>query len=331
VIVTLGGGSGLTVLTAGVGDLATGQPPLSGDSMRVASVAKAFSGATALGLVSRGVLSLDDRIGTVLPGMPPAWEQVTLGELLAHTSGLPDFSQSPRFQQAVAASPQDPPPPQDLLGFLGDAALLFPPGTQYRYSNSDNIVVGLMVQAATGRGYADVLRSVVLGPAHLSATSLPVGAALPTPYLHGYDVSVKPPEDVSTLLAAGWSWASGGIVSTPRDLARFIGAYVRGDLVDRVTRSMQFDFRPGSSEPPGPGENSAGLALFRYDTRCGTVYGHTGNTPGYTQFAAATADGHRTVTVSVNAQITPRSAPTPFAALREVFELATCAALATGR
>jgi D-alanyl-D-alanine carboxypeptidase len=331
VIVTLGSGSALTVLTAGTGDLATGRAPRPGDAMRIASVSKAFSGATALALVSRGVLSLDDRVGTLLPDLPRAWHQVTLRELLGHTSGIPDFTASPRFQQAIVASLQDPPPPRDLLGFIDDPALLFAPGTQYRYSNSDNIVVGLMVQAATGRPYADVLRAVVLGPAHLSATSLPVGSALSTPYLHGYDVSEQPPADLSTLAAAGWSWASGGMVSTPRDLARFIGAYVRGDFVDRVTRAGQFAFRPGASGPPGPGENSAGLAVFRYDTRCGTVYGHTGNISGYTQFAAATGDGRRTVTVTVNAQITPESAPERFADLRRVFERATCAALVPDR
>jgi D-alanyl-D-alanine carboxypeptidase len=57
---------------------------------------------------------------------------------------------------------------------------------------------------------------------------------------------------------------------------------------------------PGSSSPPGPGTNSAGLAIFRYKTRCGTVYGHTGNFPGYVQWAAATRDGKRSVTTSLN-------------------------------
>jgi D-alanyl-D-alanine carboxypeptidase len=331
VIVTLGSPSGLDVLSAGAGDLATGRAPQPDDAMRIASVAKALSGATALGLVSHGALALDAPIGDLLPDLPAAWHRVTLRQLLGHTSGLPDFSRSPRFQEALLASLQYPPAPRDLLDLIEDPALLFAPGTQYQYSNSDNVVVALVVEAVTGRAYADVLRAVVLAPAGLSATSLPVGSALPEPYLHGYDVSEQPPEDVSTVVAAGWSWSSGGVVSTPADLARFIGAYVRGDVEDRSTRVQQFGFRPGSSEPPGPGSNSAGLGLFRYDTRCGTVYGHTGNTLGYTQFAAATADGSRTVTVSVNAQLTPTSAPVRFTELREVFELATCAAVAPGR
>jgi hypothetical protein len=76
-----------------------------------------------------------------------------------------------------------------------------------------------------------------------------------------------------------------------------------GRLFGSKTRSKQRKvIEGGSSEPPGPGKNAAGLALFRYRTRCGTVWGHTGNTPGYTQFAAASGDGRRSVTVSVNAQ-----------------------------
>jgi D-alanyl-D-alanine carboxypeptidase len=281
--------------------------------------------------VSRGVLSLDEAVGSRRPDLPREWWPVTLRQLLGHTSGIPDLSRSDAFVAALLGSLLDPPPPRQLLSYVEDPALLFPPGTEYRYSNSDNIVAGLMIESATGRSYADVLESQVLRPAGLTATSLPVGADLPAPYIHGYDVSEQPPEDVSTSIAAGWAWASGGVVSTPADLARFIGADVRGAFTDARTQREQFDFRPGSSEPPGPGDNSAGLGLFRYETRCGTVYGHTGNTAGYTQFAAATREGDRTVTVSVNGQITPATAPELFGQLRDVFELAACAALTPHR
>ena len=81
----------------------------------------------------------------------------------------------------------------------------------------------------------------------------------------------------------------------------------------------------GQSSPPGPGQNSAGLALFRYTTKCGTVYGHTGNFPGYVQFAAATADGTRAVTTSLNI---PAPTGKLLAQLRRVQEAAVCALLA---
>jgi D-alanyl-D-alanine carboxypeptidase len=123
------------------------------------------------------------------------------------------------------------------------------------------------------------------------------------------------------------------VVSTPADLNTFIRGYVGGELFDRDTRSQQRRvFEGGGSEPPGPGNNSAGLAVFRYETGCGTVWGHTGNTLGYTQFMASSPNGKRSATVSINAQITPSVGDSEaFAALRRAEGRAVCAALAGKR
>jgi D-alanyl-D-alanine carboxypeptidase len=127
----------------------------------------------------------------------------------------------------------------------------------------------------------------------------------------------------------GWPWAAGGIVSTPSDLTRFVRGYASGATTNKATAAKQFKFVKGESDPPGPGSNEAGLAIFRYKTRCGTVYGHTGNiTGGYTQFVASTRDGSRSATVSINEVITSQVEPKRFPALRKIFELAACAALA---
>ena len=316
----------------GVANLENGRPMGVDDRMRIASAAKAFSGATALSLVGKGKLSLDDTIGERLPELPDAWSEVTLRQLLNHTSGIPDFSQEDGFLEALLASLKKAPPPQELLSFVDNEDLLFEPGSEYRYSNSDNVAVALMVEAATGDAYEEQLKKQVYGPLGLGKTSLPPGPNLREPYIHGYDndPSEQPPEDVSELVAAGWAWASGGIVSTPADMNTFIRGYVRGELFDLQTRAQQRKVvEGGGSEPPGPGKNSAGLALFRYETRCGTVWGHTGNTLGYTQFMAASPDGRRSVVVSINTQLTPKEGSRgAFEALRRAEGLAVCAALA---
>ena len=324
--------------TFGVRNIKSGLPMRIDDRMRIASIAKAFSGAVALSLVSKGELSLNDTIGGLLsklPEPPPeAWAEITLRQLLNHTSGLPDILEDPDFLDAFMASPAKAPPPEDLLTYVydHDPPLLFDPGSEYRYSNSDNVVVALMVEAATGTSYEDLLREQVYEPLGLRRTSLPSGPNLRKPFIHGYDndPSQDPPEDVSEEVAAGWAWASGGIVSTPADLNTFIRGYVGGKLFDERTQAKQRRVvEGGSSEPPGPGKNSAGLALFRYQTRCGTVWGHTGNTLGYTQFMAASPNGRRSVTVSINAQLAPPVGdPEAFKALRRAEELAVCAALA---
>src|SRR5215204_5141744 len=135
------------------------------DHMRIASVAKAFSGAVALSLVSKGALSLNDTIGELLsdlPKPPPdAWAEVTLRQLLNHTSGLPDFTEDQSFLDALRASPAQAPRPEKLLTYVydHDPLLLFDPGSKYKYSNSDNIAVALMVEAATGRTYESQLQN----------------------------------------------------------------------------------------------------------------------------------------------------------------------------
>jgi D-alanyl-D-alanine carboxypeptidase len=325
IIVTIGNGSALTVRTAGVADVVTKAKLKATDHMRVASVAKAFSGAAALSLVAQGKLSLNDTIGKWLPSLPKQWHAVTLRALLGHTSGIVDFSDNPKFREDLFKNLQTPPPHVDLLKYAPDKLV---DAGKYHYSNTDNIIVALIIEAATHRSYESVLATNVYAPLHLGQTSLPNGSAMPVPFIHGYGIDPPAaPEDVTSAFAAGWTWASGGVVSTPADLVRFIEGYARGATTNAKTHAAQFTFVPGSSEPPGPGTNSAGLAIFRYQTSCGTVYGHTGNTAGYTQFIAATADGKHAVVVSINAQITPKADATRFADLRHIFQLAVCAAV----
>jgi D-alanyl-D-alanine carboxypeptidase len=317
-------GATQTVYRAGTARVGQSVPLEPTDHIRLASVSKAYSGAVALSLVADHVLSLSDTVGKWLPSLPGEWHGVTLAELLQHTSGIQDFNGT-TFIDELLKDPQNPPPPETLLSFASPE-LMFTPGTDYHYSNSDNIIVGLMIQAATGQSYESELQSRVFGPLGLSQTSLPQGSAIPSPFISGYDLDPpKTPSDVTNFFGAGWSWASGGVIATPQDLTTFIRAYVQGATTSGAVHEAQFTFRPGSSEPPGPGINSAGLAVFRYETSCGTVYGHTGNTLGYTDFAAATADGSRSVTVQINAQITPTQNSAAWPELHRIYELAVCA------
>ena len=317
----------MTVLRAGRADIKRKAAPRPTDHMRIASVAKAFSGAVALNLVRAGKLGLDDTIAQRLPGMPPAWAAVTLREMLNHTSGLPDYTQSKAFAEQASKDPRGYVAPHTLIDWVRADPLEFSPGSQYEYSNTDNIVVGLIAEAVTGASYGDLLDQIVFGPAGLRRTSFPSEAALPTPFIHGYLVAPgEKPEDASTLLSPSGAWASGAVVSTPRDLNSFIRSYLGLEFFDRAQQVEQMRFVPGGeSSPPGPGRNSAGLALFRYRTKCGTVYGHTGNFPGYVQWAAASADGSRAVTTSLNI---PAPTGKLLAQLRAVQATAVCSLLA---
>lgn len=324
-------GADRRVYRAGLADLKTGTPPGIDQRMRIASTAKAFSGAVALALVSRGVLSLADRVGNWLTGMPAGWRRVTLAQLLDHTSGVPDYSQAPAFAAYLGEHPYAQPSPRSLLRFVTGQPLGFAPGTRYRYSNSDNVLTALIAERATRRPYTQLLSSLVFKPLGLTRTSLPRSAALPRPYMHGYSLDPpNPAEDDSMVFSASYTWASGGIVSTPADFNRFIRGYAGARLFSRRVQRAQLRLVAGHSEPVGPGANMAGLGIFRYRTRCGTVWGHTGNISGYTQFMAATLDGRRSVTVSATEQLTQDKTGLQLAAFERLRALETdavCAAL----
>ncbi len=309
-------GADVHVVVAGAGDVGLSLAPAANDTVRIASVSKAFNGAVTLALVGKDKLSLTDTAGTVLPTLPHAWSAVTVKELLQHTSGVPDYIKDPAFLKAFQADPQQVLTPTQLLGFVAKDRLLFAPGTEYHYSDSDNIILGLMDEAVSQGTYEAALSAFVTGPLGLTKTVLPSDANMPAPYLHGYDVSGTAPQDDSMFLNPGLAWASGGMLSTPSELNTFMRAYASGALVTEAVHDRQLTFVPGESGPAGPGINSSGLGIYRYVTPCGTVYGHTGNFPGYTIFAASTLRGTRSLDVIVNTQLQATPLRPPYAALR---------------
>src|SRR4051812_43200701 len=143
-IATLYRNGRLTVLRAGRADITRRRAPQASDHMRIASVAKAFSGAIALHLVRDGRLGLDDTIAQRLPGMPAAWAGVTVRQLLGHTSGLPDYTRSDGFAKQARTAPRGFVSPTKIIDWVRADDLAFPPGSRYAYSNTDNIVIGLI-------------------------------------------------------------------------------------------------------------------------------------------------------------------------------------------
>ncbi len=323
--------------TAGRAKLDSPSPIRLGQRMRIASVTKAFTGAVVLRLVERGKLALGDTIGKLRPDLPAAWHAITVRQLLYHTSGLPNYTATPAFQAYFPAHLSDFTSVQQILGFAASEPVEFVPGTRYEYSNTGSIVLGLVAEAVTRKPFAKVLKQLVIKPLGLDETRFPSGVALalPKPFVRGYvfDGPGLPLVNVSQLISPSGTWSAGAIVSTPRDLNAFVRAWAGGRLLSEpsVRRAQTSFLKPFTGgEPPGPGQNRGGLAIYRYRTPCGVIFGHTGNFPGYTQFIAASPDGSRSAVVSANLQLNaPGTGPQKvFRELRRVFRRAACAALA---
>ena len=252
-IATIHRGGRTTVLSAGRSNVRRRGAPRARDHMRIASVSKAFSGAVALNLVGKGRLGLDDTIGQRLPSLPVAWHPVTLRQMLNHTSGLPDYSASQGFGDQLRTNPGGYVSPSTIVEWVSANGLVFPPGSRYTYSNTENIIVALMAEAATGDSYGRLLRSVVFRPAGLTETSLPTRRiALPRPFLRGYLTEPgEEPEDVTTFISPSGAWASGGNRLHPARRRRIHAGLPAGEVLRGWAEARPEALRPRNVGPTG--------------------------------------------------------------------------------
>ena len=147
------GPEGSEFLTAGDASLEDERPLTSEDRFRIASVTKAFTAVVVMELVEEGTLSLDDTVEDWAPGLLAEGDSITVRYLLGHTSGLADYTKDEEFVEAFVAG-EDLPPSQ-LVSFVSIEPLAFEPGTTYEYSDTDNIVLGLIIEFATGSSYEE--------------------------------------------------------------------------------------------------------------------------------------------------------------------------------
>ena len=328
IAVEIRGPNGSEFLTAGFASLKSRRRIRPDDRFRIASVTKAFTGAVVMELVEKGRLSLNDTVERVAPGLIAAGDRVTITQLLRHTSGLPDYVKNERFLRRAGAGKRIS--PQQALDFVAKQQPEFEPGTKYAYSDTDNIVLGMIIEKLTGNSFQRELRSRVLRPLRLEATTLATKPGMPSPHSNGYQYdpeggsSGKPADVTDVPLDPNGAWASGAMISTAGDVSSFFRGLLSGKLVGRKQLEKMMVTVPGEGSPPGPGKNNAGLGIFGYEFPCGRVWGHTGQFPGYRAFGAASPDGESAVAVLVNATDVPDRTDK---AIVRAQELASCRAL----
>ena len=198
VIIMTRRGQRVSDVVAGLADKATGQPMRPQDRVHIGSITKTFAAAVVLQLAAEGRLSLNDSVQKWLPGVitghgyHPA--QITIRQLLQHTSGLRDYAADPRFQTAQALEKTWR--PQQLVNI---ALRLGPPVHGWLYSNTNYILLGMIIQKVTGHSPITEIRRRILVPLGLHDTSFPLTSKqIPAPYAHGY----YGPLDVTSLVTS---------------------------------------------------------------------------------------------------------------------------------
>ncbi|HEY6794699.1 MAG TPA: serine hydrolase domain-containing protein [Kineosporiaceae bacterium] len=287
---------GIAHVAAGVEERTSGRRAESDDAFEIGSITKTFMATLTLQLVAERRVRLDDTVERWLPGVVPAGDHITLRMLLNHTSGLYNYTNDPALFEAVSNDPARVFSPQQLVAIATAHAPVFAPGAGWEYSNTNYVVIGMILRAVTGLAPRDLLRLRITGPLHLARTYLadqaPVGDR--PHYLHGYLLAYGPDGVAADIDVAGvslsWGSTAGAMISTTGDLDRFFNALLGGRLLPSAqVKEME-------TTVPVPNTDARvgyGLGLLRLDTDCGTVWGHDGVTLGHLSAALFTVDGRR--------------------------------------
>jgi D-alanyl-D-alanine carboxypeptidase len=308
-------------LTAGQSDLATGGALRPAALFRIGSVTKTFVATAVLQLAGEGRLRLDEPVARRLPGLLARGEQITVRQLLNHTSGLPEYSGDPEVFAGVVANRLWE--PRELVAQAEGHPYPFPPGTAWMYSNTNYIVAGLLVEAVTGRPLATELDRRIFAPLRLRHTSFPATTAhLRGYHAHGY-VSTEffPTEDRQPLDVTGYNpsyaWAAGAIVSNAADQSTFFKALMSGRLLSpALLREMKTTV---AQDPTDPERTfSYGLGLERINDACGANWGHRGALYGYQSMASWNERTGRIVVIASTMLPAPAAADAPLAVATEL-------------
>jgi D-alanyl-D-alanine carboxypeptidase len=227
----------------GASDVGGKVPNASRTRFNIGSVNKMFT-AIAIGrLVDRGALRFDAQIGGYIPGLKPEFANITIAELLDHTSGLGDYFR-PENQAAIEAAKTA----SDLLPLALASPPAFPPGSKRAYSNSGFIVLGAIIEKVSGLTYADFVQKEILDPVDMNDTRLDSkGGATPMSRMSPDGRLDKARPAPGPLRAS----PAGGMFSTPSDLSRLLTAVFRGRLLSQSTLAALLTPRPDPAGGPG--------------------------------------------------------------------------------
>jgi D-alanyl-D-alanine carboxypeptidase len=269
---------GVTRSSAGYADLDTSAAFAPRTHVRAASITKPFVAATILQLVAEGKVNLDAPIETYLPGRIRGQgidtHAITVRQLLRHQSGLPEYF------DGDTPIPTEPVTADQLL----DAALKrppqFAPGTEIRYTNTNYVIAGLLIEKATGHPTAEEITRRIIAPLGLVDTYFPAAGdtGLRAPFAHGYEMVDGKRKDVTNFNASA-AGMSGALVSTGEDTSAFITALLDGRVIAPAQLREMMDTVDWPSAGPG---FHYGLGLTSIDLDCGVkVWGHGGDIEGF--------------------------------------------------
>ncbi|MBM4161108.1 MAG: beta-lactamase family protein [Ignavibacteria bacterium] len=275
-------------IATGYADLATKRKMAPTDLMLQGSVGKTYVAAIALQLIDEGRLSLDDKIEKHLGAEPwfkrlPNGPDITVRMLMNHTSGLVRYEFNEKFVHNLKSDPDKFWKPEELVAYILDTQAPFAAGKDWDYSDTNYIVLGMIIVKITGKKYYDLLRERIFTPLKLQNT-LPSDSRTIRGLVQGYAGTGNPFTGTDEVIQNGkfainpqFEWTGGGVASTTEDLARWGKMLYEGMVVDSSLLPMMFEGVPAKLGP----NTKYGLGVIIRQTQFGISYGHSGYFPGY--------------------------------------------------
>jgi len=308
--------------TFGTGTLGEEAPMSVDDHFRIGSNTKTMTSTVILQLVQEGKLALDDPIGRYIPGVPNG-DQITIAQLSEMRSGLYSYSFDPGFNQTLDEQPQKAWTPQELIDIAFEHPVNFAPGAQYDYSNTNIILLGMVIEQLTGMTASQAFDERLFQPLGLENTLLPLpaDASIPAPHPQGYsfgsntstiDTYELPTADQPAALDGtllpnneteanpSWGWTAGAAISTVDDMKTYVEAMVDGGLLDVATQKTRMDSFQ-STDPGNPAAARYGLGI----AEIGPLIGHDGQIPGFMSFMGHDPDTGLTIVIGTNLATVP--------------------------
>lgn len=293
--------AGTWIKSYGIADATTKAPMTDAVHQRIGSVTKTFTGTAIMQLVEQGKISLSDTIDRYVPGVPNG-DRITLKMLANMTSGVASYTRSTQFVDTYFAHPELVFTPDQVLKVGVSESPLFEPGAQFDYSNTNTVLLGMVIEKVTGKSVGDVFVQNIIAPLGLSNTSWPGNSpALPDAHAQGYTLqgggSPASPTN-ATNWNPGWGWTAGALISDIDDLLVYARALGTGQgLLSPASQATRLDALPS----PG----GYGIAMGCID---GWV-GHTGELPGFNTSVFYDTGTDTTVIVEVNSDIASGKCP----------------------
>ncbi|MFD3837568.1 serine hydrolase domain-containing protein [Streptomyces sp. NPDC058642] len=307
-------GKGSYVRATGVADTATRKPMTSDVFVRIGSETKTFTVTALLKLVDDGLVGLDDPISKYVHGVPKG-HRITLRHLAEMRSGLFPYTEDADFVHDLLSNPKRSFTPREVLAYGFKHKNTFAPGKQFEYSNTNLVLLGLVVEKVSGHRLGEFIEKRVLRPARLSHTLFPRGFEFPRPHPRGYTNQTLTDEVAdSTNWNPSWAWAAGAMISDLHDLRRWAKIVATGTLLRPQTQEQRLKMLPTGH--PG---TSYGLGIFNSD---GWI-GHNGSIPGYQTVTVYLPSKKATLVLMLNTDISYQGQEPSSLLARAITEIVT--------